>query len=565
MQILAQAAIFSRLVSADYKKCLLLITYVLLHKPCAEMIGDTKMARLLIAVLLMMWFYPGSCLQTDQQTQKPYVVPAPADTQTVTQPTQPSDSPQQQPYVVPPATDAQTPAQPTQPSTPEKPYVFPAGSDTETVTQPSAAPQQPGVVPAATDTQAAPQPAPPSGAQQPPAASAPTEAQPVEPAQPEVQPSPPQAAPAAPSASDTQTVAVPAQSTEAPQKPSAVPSSSQAGAGSTQAVEPAEYNPGPESKSKKHKNKKSISAVNTGPVIWTDPGDISHRDLFYGQGGRDHQPKPPFKYLDEDKKGTNPKFDVEDGDGKKWRVKLGAEARPEVVASRLLWAVGFFANDDYFVEHASAPGIELSRGQNLIEHHSDFKDARFSRRPKQEKKIGIWKWKSNPLVNTREFNGLRVMMALMNGWDLKDENNAVYEDEKTGRQIYLASDVGATFGTNGLSLTHARSKGNVHSFKNSKFITKVNAGVVDFATPAKPVAPLVTSLGFRTKEFVERCGYQWIGRNIPLQDARWMASLLGKLSHQQLTDAFRAGGFPADDVDEYVALIESRIDELKAL
>ena len=29
--------------------------------------------------------------------------------------------------------------------------------------------------------------------------------------------------------------------------------------------------------------------------------------------------------------------------------------------------------------------------------------------------------------DTRKFNGLRVMMALMNSWDLKDENNAIYE------------------------------------------------------------------------------------------------------------------------------------------
>jgi hypothetical protein len=30
-------------------------------------------------------------------------------------------------------------------------------------------------------------------------------------------------------------------------------------------------------------------------------------------------------------------------------VKLGSEARPETVASGLLWAVGYFANEDYFV------------------------------------------------------------------------------------------------------------------------------------------------------------------------------------------------------------------------
>ena len=35
-----------------------------------------------------------------------------------------------------------------------------------------------------------------------------------------------------------------------------------------------------------------------------------------------------------------------------------------------------------------------------------------------------WDWYDNPFVGTREFNGLRVMMALVNNWDLKDVNNA---------------------------------------------------------------------------------------------------------------------------------------------
>jgi hypothetical protein len=45
-------------------------------------------------------------------------------------------------------------------------------------------------------------------------------------------------------------------------------------------------------------------------------------------------------------------------------------------------------------------------------------------------------------------------MALMNNWDLKDDNNAVYlEKHKDGlsEQIYLVSDLGASFGTTGFT------------------------------------------------------------------------------------------------------------------
>src|SRR4051812_39955647 len=85
------------------------------------------------------------------------------------------------------------------------------------------------------------------------------------------------------------------------------------------------------------------------PVLWRMPSDIASRDLFYGPGGKAHEPKGPFTFDKEDSDGSNPKFDVIDQDGVHWRVKLGPEVRPETVASRLVWGAGYFANEDYFV------------------------------------------------------------------------------------------------------------------------------------------------------------------------------------------------------------------------
>lgn len=262
--------------------------------------------------------------------------------------------------------------------------------------------------------------------------------------------------------------------------------------------------------------------------------------------------------------GSNPKFDARDADGKKWRVKLGEEARPEVVASRLLWAVGYFANDDYVLPQATVQGLKMHRKSSSAKGDR-ITYARFARKPGGQDKIGIWEWKDNPFIGTREFNGLRVMMAVMNNWDLKDDNNSVYQDDKSDRQIFLANDVGAAFGTNGLSWTRARSKGNIDSFKESKFITRMTDTEVDFATPAAPVALLAESVGFGAIPFAERAKLDWIGKNIPRSDARWIGSLLAQLTHHQLVDAFRAGHFPPEVIDAYVALVESRIAELKAL
>ncbi len=287
-------------------------------------------------------------------------------------------------------------------------------------------------------------------------------------------------------------------------------------------------------------------------------------DLFYGEGGKAGQPEGPFTFESEDETGSNPKFEVSDKDGRKWKVKLGDEARPEVVASRLLWATGYFVNDDYLMESAEVKGLHLNRGQEHVKEEL-VKDARFARKPTGEKKIGIWNWKDNPFTGTREFNGLRVMMAVMNNWDLKDVNNAVFLDAKTGREIFLASDIGATFGTNGLSWTKARSKGNIGSFKNSRFILRPSDTELDFATPRPPTAVLVETAGFSAKEYANRSGLNWIGNNIPRADARWIGSLLKQLTHQQLVDAFRAGNFPPDQIDAYVEVVESRIQELSQL
>jgi hypothetical protein len=300
------------------------------------------------------------------------------------------------------------------------------------------------------------------------------------------------------------------------------------------------------------------------PVLWADPGKIADHDLFYGQGGEKHQPKPPFTFLLEDMHGTNPKFDARDADGQKWRVKLGEESRPEVVASRLLWAVGYFANDDYVLQQATIEGLKMHR-KSADAKGNRVTDARFSRKPGGYDKIGIWEWSENPFTGTREFNGLRVMMALLNNWDLKDVNNSVYQDAKSDRQVFLANDVGATFGTNGLSWTRGHSKGNVESYEKSKFITRLTDTEVDFATPAAPHAYLAKTGGFGIVPYEKRASLDWIGKKIPRDDARWIASLLAQLTHQQLLDAFRAAHFPADEADIYVILIENRIAELKAL
>ena len=96
------------------------------------------------------------------------------------------------------------------------------------------------------------------------------------------------------------------------------------------------------------RNQKKES-VRVRSVLWRQPTDIRTRNLAVGPGGQNLRPQPPFRFIKEDRDGSSPKFVVEDRKGVSWKVKLGDEARPETVATRLLWAAGYFADVTYYI------------------------------------------------------------------------------------------------------------------------------------------------------------------------------------------------------------------------
>ena len=112
-------------------------------------------------------------------------------------------------------------------------------------------------------------------------------------------------------------------------------------------------------------------------VIWMEPTDITSRNLLYGPGGAEHAPHGLMTFLKEDREGANPKFDLQDSGGTKWKAKLGAEARPETVAAHLLWAVGYFADEDYFVANLQVDNMpaHLKRGQELIKAEGSLENG----------------------------------------------------------------------------------------------------------------------------------------------------------------------------------------------
>jgi len=207
-------------------------------------------------------------------------------------------------------------------------------------------------------------------------------------------------------------------------------------------------------KAKQNKAKKEKPQVVDGseghPILWNEPTNVETLDLFYGPGGSEGAPDPTGKitYVGADTNGTQKKIYAKDDKDREWTVKFGPEARPETVATRFVWAMGYHTDEDYFVERAHIDGMPGGNATNV----------RFKRRHNGLKEVGLWTWENNPFIGTRELDGLKVLMVVMNNWDLKVVNNKVVRPTKksgedTDDRIYYVGDLGATFGKTG-SLAH---------------------------------------------------------------------------------------------------------------
>ena len=150
------------------------------------------------------------------------------------------------------------------------------------------------------------------------------------------------------------------------------------------------------------------------------------------------------------------------------------------------------------------------------------------------------------------------MMALVNNWDLKEVNNAIYQ-VKEQPPHYAISDIGASFGRTGNNLT--RSKNNLKDYESSKFIEKTTSDYVDFALSSRPF--FLTA--FDLPNYSNRTHMQAVVKHIPRGDAKWLGGMLGRLSAEQIGDCFRASGYAPDQVDIFTRIVQGRIAELNAL
>lgn len=305
---------------------------------------------------------------------------------------------------------------------------------------------------------------------------------------------------------------------------------------------------------------KGKQTANLPEVIWRDPGDMASLNLLYGVGAEGSAPDPngKFTFVSEDMQAGNPKFNIKDDQGVQWKVKLGQETQAETAATRLLWAAGYFVDEDYYLAKVQVAGMpKLHRGNEFISAGGTVHGARLERKQKEMKKLGTWDWFHNPFLGKRELNGLKVMMSLLNNWDLKEINNSIYEVD--GERRYLVTDLGAAFGNTGSTLK--RSKGSPKDYADSKFIVKVTPGFIDFVMHSRPFFLFAIDVPY----YKERTKMEQITKHIPRADAKWLGDKLSMLSEGQISDCFRAAGFASEEIGVYTKIVQKRIAQLNSL
>jgi hypothetical protein len=292
--------------------------------------------------------------------------------------------------------------------------------------------------------------------------------------------------------------------------------------------------------SQKQKKKKDKLEVRGTPVLWRAPSDIAKRDLYWGEGGKALQPDlRRVTLIKEEKGGYSTKYRVRDASGREWVAKVGKEAKGETAASRLMWAVGYLPDVNYLVPRVHVEGL-----------NKDLENVRFGLRPKDVKRVDGWKWKKNPFVGSREFQGMKVMMALLNNWDIKDTNNkvAVVRNGKGAEEArYFVGDLGASFG----KVSHIPriiyfkpDRNNPQAYAKTRLLDKVKDNRVDFHYKLK-----------RKDLF----------KDITIDEAQWAHGLLSRLSDRQIGDAFRSANYSPDEVRMMTRAVRARINELSGV
>jgi hypothetical protein len=272
--------------------------------------------------------------------------------------------------------------------------------------------------------------------------------------------------------------------------------------------------------------------------LWEEPTDISTRNLVNGPWGAERAPdaNDTYAFMRKKRRGDNPGLIVRDSRGRKWHVKQGVEAQPEVVLSHVLSAVGYHQPPVFYLREftvADDNGRHVEAGGRFRLHDSTLKDR------------GEWSWDQNPFVGTAPYQGLLVILVMFNSADLKNENNSLYEVDGgagTVSRWFVVRDLGSSLGEVG-RFNPKENKPDV--FERHRFIKTVDGGFVEFA--------------------YHGVHSNLVEHRIRPSDLEWAGRLLSRLSDAQWQDAFRSAGYTPDVANRFIHRLTEKIADAQQL
>jgi hypothetical protein len=280
--------------------------------------------------------------------------------------------------------------------------------------------------------------------------------------------------------------------------------------------------------------------------VWS-PTDIPSKDLRTGPTGSDaFQPNQSVAcvYADEPKHGATQKFHCTLLNGDVVKVRYGSrngEVQASVLATRLLWALGFQADRVYPVRvicRGCSSDPWTRRGSRNEVH--EFDPAVIERKPAghemssdNDKKSG-WSWRELAEVDARaggapqaQRDALTLLAVFMQHTDSKSEQqrllcaNGFTPDGQCREPFLMLHDVGMTFG-------------------HANFMNNGNSGSVNFDNWSS------TPVWRDPKACVGHLGRSHTGTlgdpRISEAGRKFLADLLIQLSDQQVRDLFEVAG-----------------------
>jgi len=269
--------------------------------------------------------------------------------------------------------------------------------------------------------------------------------------------------------------------------------------------------------------------------LWVQP--TGERDLFWGVGGQRLAPNPSITYqvIAAKRGGFSAGLTVTGPDKRQWSAKFPPEASTEVVASRLLWGLGYHQPPIYYLPKWNADDAPTGNPQ-LPARFREKKPDLYGLDDK-----GNWSYFENPFTETREMHGLLVLQVMLGNSDLKDQQNVIYElkDKYEGAtKWYVARDVGQAFGRTGRV---DPPRGDIKVWEQTPFIKGVGKdGIVEFEYHG------------RHHELVD---------GMTPADVHWICEHLSRLTDRQWKDAFSAGGYSPELADRFIRRFKQKIHE----